>query len=331
MPALLNLRILSETQVKSLATMREAIEIQKQAFTLQADGSSVPGLRRWLHMQDQDPPCLVGFLPAFLTGGRGYGVKIVSDFYGQRGHDLPRMMAIVVVCDGRTGAPRAVLEGGHLTDLRTGAATGLAVDLLARRDARVATIFGAGRMARNQMEAVCEVRDLTTVWIRSRTESRARAYIAEMQAMGGRIPRDIRLAASAKQCVEASDIIITATTAETPLFDGRDLRPGTCVIVGGAYREVDSETIRRAAKVVVDMKENRHAAVFRPPLEAGLITEEDIAEMGELVLGRKPGRETSEEITFCKTEGVPTQDLVTAQYILHKAEAQGIGTLVPIL
>lgn len=331
MAAALTLRVLSEAQVKSLATMREAIEVQREAFALQADGSSVPGLRRWLHMQEQEPPCLVGFLPAFLTRARGYGVKIISDFYGQRGHGLPHMMAIVVVCDGRTGAPRAVLEGGHLTDLRTGAATGLAVDLLARRDARVATIFGAGRMARNQMEAISEVRDLETVWVCSRTESRARAYIAEMQAMGGRIPRDLRLAASARQCVEASDIIITATTAEGPLFDGRDLRPGTCVIAGGAYREVDSETIRRAAKVVVDMKENLHAPVFRPPLEERLIREEDIAELGELVLGRKPGRETAEEITFCKTEGVPAQDLVTAQYVLRKAEAQGIGTLVPIL
>src|SRR5574341_781985 len=146
MSASLTLRVLSESQVKGLATMREAIEIQKEAFALQADGSSVPGLRRWLHRQDQDPPCLVGFLPAFLTGGRGYGVKIVSDFSGQRDQDLPHMMAIVVVCDGKTGAPRAVLAGGHLTDLRTGAVTGLAVDLLARRDACVATIFGAGRV-----------------------------------------------------------------------------------------------------------------------------------------------------------------------------------------
>jgi len=331
MAAILNLRVLSEAQVKSLATMREAIEIQKEAFALVAGGDSLPRLRHWIDRHNDDPPCLVGFLPSFLTGGRGYGVKIISDFYGQRGHDLPHMMAIVVVCDGRTGAPRAVMEGGHLTDLRTGATTGLAVDLLARRDARVATIFGAGRMAHNQMEAISEVRDLQTVWVCSRTESRARAYIAEMQAMGGRIPQDIRLAPSPKQCVEASDIVITATTAETPVFDGGDLRPGTCVVAGGAYREVDSETIRRAAKVVVDMKENVHAAVFRQPLAEKVLAEDDIAELGELVLGRRPGRRTADEITFCKTEGVPTQDLVTAQYILRKAEERGIGTLVPIL
>ena len=215
MSALLNLRILSEAQVKSLATMREAIEIQREAFALVARGESLPGLRRWIDRHNDEPPCLVGFLPSFLAGGRGYGVKIISDFYGQRGHDLPHMMAIMVVCDGTTGAPRAVMEGGHLTDLRTGAATGLAVDLLARRDAWVATIFGAGRMARNQMEAICEVRDLQTVWVCSRTESRARTYIADMRALGGRIPQDIRLASSPKECVEASDIIITATTTES--------------------------------------------------------------------------------------------------------------------
>lgn len=330
MTATLSLRVLSESQVKSLASMREAIEVQREAFALQARGDSVTGLRHWLNMKDE-PACLVGFLPAFLTEGRGYGVKIVSDFYSLRGHELPHMMAIVVVCDGGTGAPRAVMEGGHLTDLRTGAATGLAVDLLGRRDARVATIFGAGRMARNQIEAICEVRELETVWICSRTEARARAYITDMQARGGRIPRDIRLARSHRDCVPVSDIVVTATTAESPVFDGRDLRPGTCVVAGGAYREVDDVTLRRAAKIVVDMKENMHNPVLKPLLEAGVVEAAQVAELGELVLGRRPGRESAEEITFCKTEGVPTQDLVTAQYILRRAEERGVGTMVPIL
>lgn len=331
MAAVLTLRVLSEAQVKALATMREAIQVQREAFALVAGGASLPGLRRWLDRHHEDPPCLVGFLPAFLTGGRGYGVKVVSDFYGQRGHGLPHMMAIVVVCDGKTGAPRAVLEGGHLTDLRTGAASGLAVDLLARRDARVAAIFGAGRMARNQLEGICEVRDLETVWVCSRSESRARAYIAEMRARGGRIPQDIRWEPSPRRVVQAADIIITATTADTPLFEGRWLRPGTFVLAGGAYRETDGETVRRASKVVVDMKETLHAPAFRQPLAEGVIREEEVAELGELVLGRRPGRQAAEEITFCKTQGVPTQDLVTAQYILRKAEERGIGTLVPLL
>ncbi|HLW60971.1 MAG TPA: hypothetical protein VKV57_13780 [bacterium] len=332
MSGILNLRVLSASQVKSLASMREAIEIQKEAFALQAGGASVSGLRHWLDRKDDDPPCLVGFLPAFLTDGRGYGVKIVSDFYRLRGSETPHMMAIVVVCDGNTGAPRAVIEGGHLTDLRTGATTGVAVDLLARRDARVATIFGAGRMARNQMEAICEVRDLETIWVCSRTEARARAYITDLQVKGGRIPRDIRLAASAKQGLEASDIIVTATTAERPLFDGRDLRPGTCVVAGGASREIDSETLHRAGKLVADMKETvAHTPVFTVPIGEGIIREDDVAELGELVLGTRPGRETAEEITFCKTQGVPAQDLVTAQYILRKAEERGVGALIPLL
>src|SRR5206468_4304739 len=220
------LRVLSEADVKSLVTMREVIEVQKEAFALVADGSSVPGFHRWLDRHAADPACLVGFLPSFLTRGRGFGVKIVSDFYGQRGHDLPRMMAIVVVCDGQTGAPRAVMEGGHLAD-------------------------------------------------------------------------------SPRQCVPVSDIVIAATTADAPLFDGHDLRAGTFVLAGGAYREVDSATLRRAGKVVVDTRENIHVTVFEEPLRLGIVTEDAIAELGELVLGRKPGRETPDEITFCKTQGVP--------------------------
>jgi ornithine cyclodeaminase len=330
MTATVSLRILSESQVRGLASMREAIDVQREAFALQARGDSVVGLRRWLRMKDE-PECLVGFLPAFLTEGRGFGVKIISDFFGQRDGSLPHMMAIVVVCDGRTGAPRAVLEGGHLTDLRTGAATGLAVELLARRDARVATLFGAGRMARNQVEAISEVRDLETVWIVGRSEARARAFVDELRARGGRIPRDVRLAGSPREGVAAADIVVTATTAEAPVFDGQDLRPGTCVIAGGTYREVDETTVRRAGKIVVDMKENVDNPVLSPLLEAGHLTVADVAELGELVIGRRPGRETPEEITLCKTSGVPAQDLVTAQYILRRAEEREVGTLVPIL
>jgi ornithine cyclodeaminase len=310
--------------------MREAIDVQREAFALQARGDSVTGLRRWLDVKDA-PACLVGFLPAFLTGGRGFGMKIVSDFYGRRDRELPHMMAVVVVCDGETGAPRAVLEGGHLTDLRTGAATGLAVDLLARRDARVATIFGAGRMARNQLEALAEVRDLETVWICSRTESRARAYVEEMRARGGRIPADIRLGPSPGECVRVSDIVVTATTAESPVFDGRDLPPGACVVAGGASREIDDVTLRRAARIVVDMRETLDGPVLRPFVDAGVIEAARVAELGDLVLGRRPGRESADEITFCKTQGVPAQDLVTAQYILRRAEEEGVGTLVPFL
>jgi ornithine cyclodeaminase/alanine dehydrogenase-like protein (mu-crystallin family) len=327
-----NLRVLNEAQVRSLATMREAIDVQKEAFALQARGASVPGLVRWLDREHETPTCLVGFLPAFLSGGRGYGVKIVSDFYGQRAAGHARMTALVVVCDGTTGAPRAVIAGGHLTDLRTGAATGLAVDLLARRDARVAAIFGAGRVARNQIEALCEIRDVETVWVCSRTEERARAYAEELRERGGRIPHDVRLARSAREAVAAADVVITATTARTPVFDGRDLRPGACVVAAGAHREVDSETLRRACKIVTDMRETlAWAPVFMAPLAEGAIGEGDVAELGELVIGARPGRETADEITFCNTQGVPVQDLATAQYILQKAEERNIGVLVPFL
>ena len=328
----MNLRVLSEAQVKGLATMREAIDVQREAFALQARGVSAPGLVRWLDREAETPSCLVGFLPAFLGGGRGFGVKIVSDFYGRRDPATPHMAATVLVCDGTTGAPRAVISAGHLTDLRTGAATGLAVDLLARRDARVAAIFGAGRVARNQAEALCEVRDVETIWVCGRTESRLQAYTADLRARGGRIPGDVRIARSTRDAVAAADVVITATTARAPVFDGRALRPGTCVVTAGAHREVDSETLRRAGKIVADMREAvAWAPVFTVPLGEGVVQEADIAELGELVLGLRPGRESPEEITFCNTQGVPVQDLVTAQYVLRKAEERNIGTVIPLL
>jgi ornithine cyclodeaminase/alanine dehydrogenase-like protein (mu-crystallin family) len=157
-----------------------------------------------------------------------------------------------------------------------------------------------------------------------------------MAAVGAPVPADIRVVPSREAAVRDADIVVAATTAHTPVFDGRHLKPGAFVVAAGAYeasaREVDSETIRRASKRVIDSKADclADAGDLQIPLAEGILKESDIAGIAEVVAGTRPGRERADEITYYKSTGVPIQDLVTAQAVERRAAARGIGTVIEI-
>ena len=329
----MKLRILTEDDVRAVLTMADTIPLQAEAFTLLAEGRTVEGLRSYA--MSETPPGVAIFNPSFLKEGKGYGIKVVSDFYENSSRGAPRMSALVALFDGQTGLPRTVMEGGYLTDLRTGAGTALAAQHLARAGSRTLAVIGAGRVARNQLLALCEVCPIEKVRLSTRTESRGLEFIERMAAAGGPVPTDIELVASPAAAVAEADIVVAATTAHAPVFDGRDLRPGTFVVAAGAFetttREVDSETIRRASKWVVDSLECLpDAGDLIIPISEGIIEEGQVAGIADVVAGRRPGRQTEDEITYYKSMGVPIQDLVTAQYIERRAEDQNIGTVIDI-
>jgi alanine dehydrogenase len=330
----MKIKVLSEADCRAVLDMAAAIDIQAEAFALLAGGKSVEGLRSFA--TSEEPPGVAIFNPCFLRAGAGYGVKVVSDFYGNEDKRIPRMSALVALFDGHTGYPQTVMEAGYLTDLRTGAGTGLAARYLARKDSRSVAIIGAGRVARNQLEALATLFELRTVRVATRTEARGRDFVSRMQARGGRMPPDVRLVASPEEAVRQADIVVAATTSHTPVIEGSWLRPGTFVASAGAYepsaREVDSETVRRAARRVIDSRKDclEHAGDFMIPEKEGVLTRDSIAEIAELVSGARPGRQSDDEITYYKSIGVPIQDLVTAQHIARRALARRMGTVVDI-
>lgn len=330
----MKLRILTESDCRSVLDMKDAIDIQQEAFTLLASGRSVDGLRSFA--TSDEPPGVAIFNPCFLKSGAGYGIKVVSDFYGNADRGVPRMTALVALFDGTTGAPHTVMEAGYLTDLRTGAGTGLAARYLARNDSRVLTVIGAGRVASNQIEALATVLDVTTVLISSRSRPRGEALVARLQTAGGRIPNDVRYLTSSEEAVRAADVVIAATTSHAAVVEGRWLKPGTFVASVGSYeptsREVDSETIRRATRHVIDSRDDclAHAGDLVIPASEGVIALNSVAELADLVDGRAQGRTSDQEITFFKSMGVPIQDLVTAQHIQRRAAERGIGLTVDI-
>lgn len=330
----MRLRVLSQNDVRRAVSMAQAIEIVKGAFAQLSAGQAVVPIRTQLQVARHEGITL--FMPAYLQESDDLGVKIVSVFPRNLERGLPTIQALVAVLDAETGRPAAVMDGTYLTALRTGAASGAATDLLARTDARVAAVFGAGAQGRTQLEAVCQVRDIEKAWVYDINREAAEKYVAEMRERGGRVPKDIVAVSSPAEAVREADVICTATTSRTPVFADADLKAGVHINAIGAFtpemQEVPEDTIQRA-RLVVDSREAcwAEAGDLIIPRHKGLISENDIhAELGEIVAGVKRGRQSDEEITFFKSVGNAVQDVSVARKILEEAGRLGLGLEVEL-
>jgi len=325
--------ILNADDVRAALPMAQAIEAMKSAFAALSDGRAEVPLRTQLPIKSRNAVTL--FMPAYVLDEKGESlvVKVVSLFPNNALHGLPLIHAAVLVIEAHTGRTVAVLEGGTLTAIRTGAASGAATDILAKPDARVVAIFGSGVQGRTQLEAVCSARSIQTAWIYDRNTERRDELIAEMAGKEG-IPADLRPAESPAQAVEDADVICAATTSRTPVFADADLKPGVHINGVGSYapemQEIPAETVRRAL-VVVDSRSASmvEAGDLLKAILLGYITAKHIhGELGEIVLGRKPGRTSPDQVTFFKSVGVAVQDAVAARLALENARISGLGQQV---
>ena len=322
--------ILTAEDVRKALPMSEAIEAMKSAYASLSSGTAVVPLRTRLPIPGSEALSL--FMPAYVQSadGQALAVKVVSLFPTNPARGLAFIQAAVLAFDPETGRAIALLEGSSLTAIRTGAAGGAAIDLLARRDSRVAAIFGAGAQGRTQLEAACTARDIETVFIIDPTPEKAQALAGELRGKG-RITPDIRVASTSKEAIENADIICTATTATRPVFDDQDVKPGTHISAVGSYtpemQEVPSETLQRA-KVFVDSRTAslEEAGELIQPIRAGLFAESHIrGELGEVLLGHIPGRQSPDEITYFKSVGIAVQDAMAAHVALNNARRLNIG------
>jgi len=328
------MRILSGADVRQAVTMAEAIQAVKDAYIQLSAGQAVVPLRTPVPVEKRGGVTL--FMPAYLSTSDALGAKIVSVFPENLPRGLPLIHAVVVVVDAETGRPIALMDGTYLTALRTGAASGVSTDWLARPDARVVAIFGAGAQARTQLQAACTVRAIEKAWVYDTVSDRAITYAREMRGMGLPVPADIAVAGSPAEALREADVVCTATTSSAPVFDDADLKPGAHVSGVGAYtpemQEIPAETVVRA-KVVVDSRvaSLAEAGDLIIPLEEGRITEGDIhGEIGEVAAGLIPGRESDTEITFFKSVGLAVQDVAVASLILQRAAELGLGLEVEL-
>lgn len=322
------MRLLTRSDIQRALSMRDTIEILQRAFAALSTGRAKVPPRIALPQDKHDGVTL--FMPAYLLGAEALAVKIVSVHNRNPERHLPRIHALVVLLDPVTGQSLAAMEGGYLTALRTGAASGAATDLLARRDAEVAAIFGAGVQARTQLLAIAAVRPLKRCWIYAPHPEQVQNFIAEMQPQLSDV--ELLAARSPAQAVREAHVICAATTSSTPVFDGADLQPGTHVNAVGSFKpnvqEIDCLTLQRAAKIVIDEYAGAlsEAGDLLVAIAQGAIQRSDIyGEIGEIAAGLKPGRETEDEITYFKSVGNAVQDAAVAQAIYQQAVQEGFG------
>jgi len=325
----MDIRVLSADDLRAAITMAEAIEAVAGGFAQLSAGRAVVPLRTSLSAAAGTSL----FMPAYLPDSRTTTLKVVSVYPDNRLLGLPTIMAVVAVLDADTGRPLALMDGTYLTALRTGAASGAATDLLARKEARVLGLFGAGAQGRTQLEAVCTVRAIEEVKVFDPNRDAAHRLVAEMAGMKP-VPRRIIISESPTQTVKDADVVVTATTSRQPVFDGTQIGPGTHINAIGAYtpemREIDENVVGKA-KIVVDSREGclAEAGDLIMAIQSGVISETDIyAELGEVISGLKSGRESDREITLFKSVGTAVQDAAVARAALDRAEERGLGTVV---
>ena len=325
------LRILSAADVVAALPMAQAIAGMKEAFAQLSTGQADVPLRNRIAVPEQQGVAL--FMPAFMRQTADLAIKVVSVFPLNVARGEPIIHAMVLVLDAGNGRPLALIEGGTLTAIRTGAGGGASADLLARPEAQVVAMLGSGVQAGTGLEAVCTVRQIREVRVYSPNREHAEQFAREMAGKGP-IPANVQVVDNAKTAVTNADIIYTATTSHTPTFNGFDVKPGAHIIGVGSFTpqmvEVD-ETAVLNAYVVVDSREAawEEAGDLIAPLNKGLIAESHIAaELGEIVTGQKPGRTTAGQITFFKSVGVAVQDAVAARIALQNASERNLGTVV---
>lgn len=257
-------------------------------------------------------------MPAALGGRDYFGAKLVSVFPGTDGKRMHE--GLVVLFDGTTGKPVCTADAGVITEIRTGAASAVATDALAREDAGILTVLGAGKQARSHIEAMLLVREISEVRIWSRTPQNARLIAEEMS---GKF--DIVVMPSVREAVADADIICTVTTAGEPILRGAWVRPGTHVNVVGSSGpgpvEIDQDLVVKS-RFVADHREHvlAHGAEFLRAKQAGVIGDDHVvAEIGEVLSGKTPGRVSSDDITLYKSLGHAVQDIAVTAWLYENA------------
>ena len=289
------IRVLSAEDIRAALPIAEAIEVMRLLFVqLSHDAVELP-LRQHLLIAEHAGIAL--FMPAYLPESGHLGLKVVTLYERNASVGLPRIQGLVVLFDATSGRPSAILDGACLTALRTGAASGVATDVLARAAARRVEILGAGVQARTQLEAVCAVRPVAEVRVFDLSAERARAYAVEV---GKDLGLNVEPVGTAADAVRNADVICAATNASSPVFADSDLPVGVHINAIGSYQptvqEVPTETVVRA-RVVVDHRESALAETgdLIIPIRQGLFSPERIyAELGEIIAGQQAGRQTDE-------------------------------------
>jgi ornithine cyclodeaminase/alanine dehydrogenase len=323
--------ILNRDEVIKALQMKDCMDVVEKAFAELANGTAVLPLR----IPITPPDGLSLYMPAYLKGLGALACKVVTVYKNNPAkHNLPTVIGKVLLQDPGTGDVICIMDGGYLTAVRTGAASGVATKYLARRDSGQSVgIFGAGVQAKMQLWAVTEAREISRAYVYDISAEAVGKFITEMSV---KLDLGITRVDSPDKILRNCDIICTATSSATPLFDGDKVREGTHINAIGSHtpgaRELDTSIIKRS-KLVADSYEAclQEAGDIMIPIQEGAIDKSHMyAELGEIVTGKKPARQNDAEITLFKSNGLAIQDVAAAKLVYDMATEAGIGMQVTI-
>ena len=323
------MRIITEAQVPGLLPMSECMDVMASALATLARGGAILPLRPLMRIPQKAG--ILGMMPAYMETPDALGVKVITVFNGNHGTEYDSHQGVVLLFEADHGSVVAVIDASSVTAIRTAAVSGVATRLLARADAHDLCILGSGVQARTHLEAMRIARQVKRVRVWSRNADAARAFA---RAQSERLEIVVEAMDSARDAAEGADIICTTTSAREPILNGEWLAPGAHINAVGSStptaRELDTHAVARA-HLYVDRRESalNEAGDFLIPKSEGVIGDEHIrAELGELLLGTKPGRESPSEITLFKSLGLAVEDVAAAHHIYAQAVQRGIGTTV---
>jgi alanine dehydrogenase len=323
--------IFSEKEVKSCLPMKDAINAVRQAYVAFAEGrvAMPPVVHLCVEKYNGEIDVKTGYVEDFQL----ISTKIASGFYDNPKIGLPSGVAVVILMDLKTGLPLAIMDGTYLTAVRTGAAGGVAASVLARKSSKTVGVIGAGSQGREQVLALRELFGIEKVKVWSKTASSARKYSSEM---GKRLGIDVQATANPREAVTDADIIVTATPARNAIVMDEWIQPGVHINAIGAdapgKQELDPKIMKRAKIVVDSLKQCRIIGEIQHALSQGIIKDSDIhAEIGEVLIGKKSGREADDEITLFDSTGIAAQDIAAANIVYQFAKKTGMGKSVTLL
>ncbi len=315
---------LNRKEVESLLDMKETLKVVEEAFRQHGLKKVQMPSKLYLYFKNHNGDLRT--MPAYLEEQDITGVKIVNVHPDNPKKGLPTVMALVILNSTQTGAPLAIMDGTYLTDMRTGAAGGVAVKHLARRNSKTVGFVGTGNQARTQLLAISEILDIQEIKATSSTEKQTLAFKEDMEI---EIECEITAKKSIKEVCDC-DILVTTTPSREPIVMDEWISDGTHINAIGAdapgKEEIDPRILMRARIVVDDIAQASHSGEINVPFSKGLLSEKDIfCELGEIITGKKKARTRDSDITVFDSTGLAIQDVATANMVYQKALKEKMG------
>lgn len=309
--------------------MARCMEAVEGAFADLAGGKSIMPQRTPIRLEDKKGLAL--YMPAYIKKLSALGIKVVTVYPdNQSRYQLPVILGTIILLDENTGFPVAILEGGFLTAMRTGAVSGVATKYMAKIDAEIAMVFGTGVQAYTQVLAVHEARPLEKIFAYSVDTPEKKASFSKQVSDAIKVP--VVQVDDPADATSNADIVILATSAHEPIINGNWLSPGTHINGVGSHapamRELDTLSVQKS-RIVCDLIDacKAEAGDFIIPVNAGDWSWDDVAgNLGDVILGNLPGRTSDDEITLFKSVGLAIQDMSVAKAVFDEAVKRGIGT-----